>query len=142
MCKMPDAFEVFTRSIANHLEVVQRMREQQTTLEAIAIEMAHALRCGGRFFWCGNGGSAADAQHLAAEIVGRFRVDRRGLPSLALTTDSSVLTAIANDYGYNAVFARQVEALGQSGDLIVGISTSGNSQNVVTALATARSKNG
>jgi len=96
------------------------------------------LRAGGKILWCGNGGSAGDSQHLAAELVGRYRRERRGMASLALTTDSSALTSIANDYGYEAVFSRQVEALGVEGDLLVGISTSGNSQNVVAALAAAR----
>jgi len=102
--------------------------------------MAATLRAGGKILWCGNGGSAADSQHLAAEIVGRFRRERRGLPSMALTTDTSILTAVANDYGYDAVFSRQVEALGNPGDLLVGLSTSGNSRNVVAALEVARSQ--
>ena len=89
-------------------------------------------------FWCGNGGSAADCQHLAAELVGRFRRERKGLPSIAFTTDSSVLTSIGNDYGYDHMFARQVEALCRPGDLLVGISTSGNSPNVCAAISKAR----
>jgi D-sedoheptulose 7-phosphate isomerase len=107
-------------------------------LEAIARAMVSTLRAGGKILWCGNGGSAGDSQHLAAELVGRYRRERHGMASLALTTDSSALTSIANDYGYEAVFSRQVEALGVEGDLLVGISTSGNSQNVVAALAAAR----
>ena len=87
---------------------------------------------------CGNGGSAADSQHLAAEIVGRFRRERRGLPSIALTTDTSILTSVANDYGYERVFARQLEALARPGDVLFAISTSGNSANVVQAAQTAR----
>jgi D-sedoheptulose 7-phosphate isomerase len=102
--------------------------------------MAETLRFGGKILWCGNGGSAGDSQHLAAEVVGRFRRERRGLPSIALTTDTSILTAVANDYGFEAVFARQVEALGNAGDLLVGMSTSGNSQNVVAALACGRAQ--
>jgi D-sedoheptulose 7-phosphate isomerase len=86
----------------------------------------------------GNGGSAADAQHLAAEIVGRFRLERKGLPAIALSTDTSILTAVANDYGYEAVFRRQVEALAAEGDVVVGISTSGESANVASALLLAR----
>jgi D-sedoheptulose 7-phosphate isomerase len=108
-------------------------------LEGIALAMTAALRSEGKILWCGNGGSAADSQHLAAELVGRFRRERRGLASIALTTDSSILTAVANDYGYETVFSRQVEALGNPGDLLVGISTSGNSHNVVAALEAARS---
>jgi D-sedoheptulose 7-phosphate isomerase len=131
---------IFDRAIAEHLEVIRRVQNQQPVLESIARAMSGALRFGGKILWCGNGGSAADSQHLAAEIVGRFRRERRGLPSIALTTDTSILTAVANDYGYEAVFSRQVEALGNAGDLLVGISTSGNSQNVVQALIAARAQ--
>lgn len=128
------------QAINEHLDVVGQVHEQVEVLVAIATAMAATLLRGGKILWCGNGGSAADAQHLAAEIVGRFRRERRGLPSVALTTDSSILTAIGNDYGYEAVFSRQVEALGNSGDLLVGISTSGNSANVVAALQQARAQ--
>ncbi len=93
---------------------------------------------GGKILFCGNGGSAADAQHLAAELVGRFRRPRRGLAAIALTTDSSVLTSIANDFGYDQVFQRQVEALGKPGDLLIGLSTSGASENVCAAMEEAR----
>jgi D-sedoheptulose 7-phosphate isomerase len=117
------------------------MQAQQPLLEAIAHAMAATLRAGGKILWCGNGGSAADSQHLAAELVGRFRRDRRALASIALTTDSSALTAIANDHGYEAVFSRQIEALGVAGDMLVAISTSGNSPNVIAALHTARAQN-
>jgi D-sedoheptulose 7-phosphate isomerase len=96
------------------------------------------LRAGGKILVCGNGGSAADAQHLAAELVCRVRHDRGALPGIALTTDSSALTAIANDYGYDHVFARQVEALARPGDVLVAISTSGNSPNVIEAARQAR----
>ena len=89
---------------------------------------------------CGNGGSAADSQHIAAELIGRFEKERRSMAAIALTTDTSALTAIGNDYGYDQVFARQVEGLGQSGDLLIGISTSGNSKNVVRAMEVAQSK--
>jgi D-sedoheptulose 7-phosphate isomerase len=102
--------------------------------------MTATLRAGGKILWCGNGGSASDSQHLAAEIVGRFRRERKGLASVALTTDTTLLTSVANDYGFEAVFARQVEALGNPGDMIVGISTSGNSRNVIAALEAARSQ--
>ena len=116
------------------------MESQAPVLEAIAKAMTSALRAGGKILWCGNGGSAADSQHLAAELVGRFRRERRGLASIALTTDSSVLTSVANDYGFEAVFARQVEAIGNAGDVLVGISTSGNSRNVIAALEAARAQ--
>jgi D-sedoheptulose 7-phosphate isomerase len=138
MSPEPEAESVFAQAIAAHLEVVSQMRSQQAELLAIAQLMVKSLRAGGKILWFGNGGSAADSQHLAAEIVGRFCRDRRGLPALALTTDSSILTAVANDYGYEEIFARQVEALGVSGDVLVGISTSGNSPNVVAALQKGR----
>lgn len=97
-----------------------------------------ALRAGGKAMFCGNGGSAADAQHLAAELMGRFLVDRGPLPALALTVDTSALTAIGNDYAYDEVFARQLRGLGRPGDVLVAISTSGNSANVLKAVAAAR----
>ncbi|MBE6382767.1 MAG: D-sedoheptulose 7-phosphate isomerase [Lentisphaerae bacterium] len=103
-----------------------------------AVLCSNALAAGGKVMFCGNGGSAADAQHLAAELTGRYEMDRPGMAGLALTTDTSALTAISNDYGYERVFARQVEALGRPGDVLVAISTSGNSPNVVAAAETAR----
>jgi D-sedoheptulose 7-phosphate isomerase len=138
MPSSPDAARVFGHAIAEHLEVIGEMQAQQSLLETIARAMTATLRAGGKILWCGNGGSASDSQHLAAELVGRFRRDRRGLASIALTTDTSALTAIANDHGYERVFSRQVEALGAPGDMLVGISTSGNSPNVVAAMQTAR----
>lgn len=99
-----------------------------------------ALATGNKVLFCGNGGSAADSQHLAAEFVGRFQKERKGLPSIALTVDTSILTAVANDYGYDTVFARQVQALGAQGDVLVGLSTSGNSKNVLAAIAVAKEK--
>lgn len=97
-----------------------------------------ALKAGGKVMFCGNGGSAADAQHLAAELSGRYELNRAGIAGLALTTDTSALTAIANDFGYDRVFARQVEALGRPGDVLYAISTSGNSANVIAAVEAAR----
>lgn len=102
--------------------------------------MVDSIRRNGKVLACGNGGSAADAQHFACELVGRFREERRGLPALALSTDSSTLTSIANDYGYARVFARQVEALGAAGDVLLAISTSGSSANVVQAAHEAKQK--
>ncbi|MCM1225259.1 MAG: D-sedoheptulose 7-phosphate isomerase [Lachnospiraceae bacterium] len=98
----------------------------------------HTLKNGGKILLCGNGGSAADSQHIAAELTGRYKRERRGLCAIALTTDTSALSAIGNDYGYDFVFSRQCEALAQKGDLLWGISTSGNSQNVLNALKVAR----
>jgi len=101
--------------------------------------MADCLTSGGKILICGNGGSAADAQHFAAELSGRYVRERRALAGVALTTDTSALTAIGNDYGFDKIFARQLEALGRAGDLFVGISTSGNSENIVQAVKTAQS---
>ena len=140
MANYPDRESVFGKAIAAHQDVIDSVIAQQDTLEHIARAMTACLHSGGQILWCGNGGSAGDSQHLAAEIVGRFRRERRGLPSIALTTDTSILTAVANDYGYEAVFARQVQALGRPGDLLVGISTSGNSPNVVCAIEAAKSQ--
>lgn len=105
--------------------------------EALAM-CVNTLRNEGKLLFAGNGGSAADAQHWAGELVSRFYFDRPGLPAIALTTDSSILTAIGNDYGYDYVFARQVEALGRKGDLLLAISTSGNSKNILRAIQAAR----
>ena len=102
-----------------------------------AMLIARCLRGGGKLLFFGNGGSAADAQHLAAEFVGRFRIERQALPAIALTTDSSILTAVGNDYGFDQIFARQVQALGRPGDVAIGISTSGNSPNVNSAITQA-----
>jgi len=91
-----------------------------------------------KVFFCGNGGSAADSQHIAAEFIGRFQKERQSLPAIALTTDTSILTALGNDYGFDVVFARQIEGLGQKGDILVGISTSGNSPNVIEGIKKAK----
>jgi D-sedoheptulose 7-phosphate isomerase len=108
----------------------------ENIVDAAAL-IAQCLRSGGKLLFFGNGGSAADAQHLAAEFVGRFQVERRALPAIALTTDSSILTAVGNDYGFDQIFARQVQALGRPGDVAIGISTSGNSPNVTSAIKQA-----
>lgn len=129
---------VFQPAIDEHIAVIQAMSSQRQVFESIASEMVRCILQGKKVLWCGNGGSAADSQHLAAELMGRFRRERRGLPSIALTTDTSALTAIGNDYGYDKVFERQVESLCNRGDVLVGISTSGNSKNVCMALASAR----
>ena len=119
----------------------QRMSETLAPAIAGAGEaLAAALARGNKALACGNGGSAADCQHFAAELVGRFERERPGLPAVALTVDTSALTAIANDYGYDAVFSRQVEALGREGDVLLALSTSGNSRNVIEAMKAARSR--
>ncbi|MBF0171504.1 MAG: D-sedoheptulose 7-phosphate isomerase [Nitrospinae bacterium] len=111
-----------------------------TTMERVAAACIDTFRNGGKLLLAGNGGSAADAQHIAAEFVCRFRLDRPALPAIALTTDTSALTAIGNDYGFERLFARQVEALGATGDIFIGITTSGKSPNILAALDTARAK--
>lgn len=136
----PKSMVVFQQAISEHLRIIESLAAQQSLLEHIGAQMSQAILRGNKVLWCGNGGSAADSQHLAAELMGRFRRERCGLPSIALTTDTSILTAIGNDYGYERVFQRQVEALCQAGDILVGISTSGNSRNVCAALETARQR--
>jgi D-sedoheptulose 7-phosphate isomerase len=107
-------------------------------IEEAADLIAKSLESEGTIFWCGNGGSAADSQHIAAEFVGRFKKDRKPLRSIALTTDSSILTCVANDYSFEEVFSRQINALGRSGDVLVAITTSGKSENIKQALVQAR----
>jgi D-sedoheptulose 7-phosphate isomerase len=109
-------------------------------LEAASLACIHCLQTGGKILLAGNGGSAADSQHIAGELVSRFAFDRAGLPAIALTTDSSILTSIGNDYGYENLFARQLQALGNKGDVFIGYSTSGKSPNVLRAFTEARSR--
>lgn len=124
--------------IRNHCEVMEALeRDLAPAIESLVSLLVAALGGGNKLLVMGNGGSAADAQHFAAEIVGRFKLERRALPAVALTTDSSILTAVGNDYGFQCIFSRQVEALAQAGDVVVGISTSGNSPNVKLALEAA-----
>jgi D-sedoheptulose 7-phosphate isomerase len=129
--------DAFADTIAVHRRV---QRESRAALLSAADALWTALRAGRKVLICGNGGSAADSQHLAAELVGRFSRERRGLPAVALTTDTSVLTAIGNDFGFDRVFARQVEAHGQPGDVLIGISTSGGSLDVMAAVEAARER--
>ena len=131
--------------IASQLE--ESIATKQRVLDGHLPVLAHmaqvlidALRNGNRVFFFGNGGSAADSQHIAAELVGRFMRERAALPAMALSTDTSILTALANDYDYNVVFARQIEAFGQPGDVAVGISTSGNSGNVLEGVRAAKER--
>lgn len=127
--------------IGRTAEVLAAMRSDTALLKAVqtvADACVGSLRAGGKLLFMGNGGSAADAQHLAGELVSRFAYDRPGLAAFALTTDTSVLTAIGNDYGYERLFSRQVEAVGRAGDVLFGISTSGRSPNVIAALEAAR----
>ena len=124
-------------AIHEHQKAIEALYSQSSSIAYIGHKCVDALRDGKKILIFGNGGSAADAQHIAAEIVGRFNVERKGLPCIALTTDTSILTAVANDYGYNFIFSRQVEALATVGDIAIGISTSGNSINVTEALKIA-----
>jgi D-sedoheptulose 7-phosphate isomerase len=124
---------------AEHAQVTaQAAQELPPVLEQVVAAAHGCLRAGGKILACGNGGSAAHAQHLVAELVGRFREERRALPAVALTADTTTLTALGNDYGYERIFARQVEALARAGDLLFAISTSGNSASVVRAAKVAR----
>jgi D-sedoheptulose 7-phosphate isomerase len=125
-------------TLAAHLEVIRGIEPLLPEVERLAAWGTQCLRSGGRILWIGNGGSAADCQHLAAELVGRFERDRPGLASIALTTDTSILTSVGNDLGFERIFARQVEALGRPGDLLIGLSTSGKSRNVLAALEVGR----
>jgi D-sedoheptulose 7-phosphate isomerase len=107
-------------------------------IEKVAVDIIEALKKGNKVLLCGNGGSAADAQHIAAELLGKFYLHRKALPAVALNTNGSILTAVANDYSYDDVFSRQVEGLGREGDILIGISTSGNSKNVINAIKKAK----
>jgi D-sedoheptulose 7-phosphate isomerase len=129
--------EIF-RQLDEHCRVMVSVKEQADMVAGVVERLTEALSAGKKILVMGNGGSAADAQHFAAEIVGRFKMERRALPAIALTTDTSILTAVGNDYGFDMVFSRQVEALAHPGDVVVGISTSGTSRNVKLALETAR----
>lgn len=131
--------DIVHRNFAEHLQTIESVRVVLAEpIKKIGQLLAKALADDCTLFWCGNGGSAADSQHLAAELVGRFKKNRRALRSVALTTDTSVLTCVANDYSYDDIFARQVEALGRKGDVLIGISTSGNSANVLRAFKAAK----
>jgi D-sedoheptulose 7-phosphate isomerase len=133
--------EAISQQLRDHNAVIDEIeRTLAVTVAAVVSALEHAFANGNKLLVMGNGGSAADAQHFAAEIIGRFKLERSALPAIALTTDSSILTAIGNDYGFDAIFSRQVEGLATSGDVVVGISTSGNSPNVKAALAKARER--
>lgn len=130
-------------AIEDHEKVLAAVREQLLPeIYRVAQCLIECIEGGRTIFWCGNGGSAADAQHIAAELVGRFERDRRAMASIALTTDTSILTSVGNDYGFDSVFQRQVEALLRPGDVLVGLSTSGNSPNIVRAIEQATGQGG
>lgn len=136
-----DFFQLAQEQVRASIRVKQATLEDADLLQAMqkmAGEVVRCLRAGGKVLLFGNGGSAADAQHIAAELAGRYRLERSGLPAVALTVNTSTLTAVANDYGFEHVFARQVQALGRRGDVAIGISTSGNAPNVSRGLETAK----
>ena len=127
------------KELNDHLETTQKVIDDlQVEIEHACEMVLASIKLGHKILLCGNGGSAADAQHIAAELTGRYKVERKGLSAIALTTDTSALTAIANDYGFDTVFERQVEALAEEGDLLIGISTSGMSRNIINAFNKAQ----
>ena len=135
-----DGARIAEKALAATIALHERVRANPGSTLLAAQAMSDALKAGGKLLVFGNGGSASDAQHMSAELVGRFQRERAALAAIALTTDTSILTSIANDYSYKQVFARQVEALGRRGDVAFGISTSGESPNVVLALQVARAR--
>ncbi|ACG58054.1 phosphoheptose isomerase [Hydrogenobaculum sp. Y04AAS1] len=135
---MEDLLKIVNDSFINSIETKRAFLEMyKDRIVEVGLIMAQALLDGNKILFFGNGGSAADSQHLAAEIVGHYKKERKGLPSIALTTDTSILTAVGNDYGFDVIFERQIEALCMPGDVAIGISTSGNSPNVIKGLMKA-----
>jgi len=134
----PDSIDAVRDSVRRHLDGLAALSHRADALAALIQAIRQPLRAGGRVFTCGNGGSAAEALHLAEEMIGRFRRERAPLPAVCLAADPTALTCIANDYGYEQVFARQLEGLGRPGDVLVALSTSGRSPSIVRALETAR----
>lgn len=138
-----DRIDLIKKQIKDSADTKERLLSDETVIkkiDEIASLCTQVYKNGGKIMWCGNGGSAADAQHLAGELVNKFYFDRPGLPSISLSTDPSIVSAISNDYGYDTLFAHQVQAQGQKGDILIGISTSGNSKNIVAALPECRKK--
>jgi D-sedoheptulose 7-phosphate isomerase len=136
---MPTANDTIRNALRAHAETIARLDALIPDISRLAELVQASLSRGGKIMFMGNGGSAADSQHLAAELVGRFQKERRGLASIALSTDTSILTSVGNDYGFEHVFARQVEALCRPEDVLIGISTSGNSANVLHAIEAGKS---
>lgn len=132
--------DLFERAFAGHQAAIEHLRQQIPQLEQAAALIRRSRERGGKLLIMGNGGSAADAQHIAAEFIGRFQRERAALPALALTTDTSILTSVGNDYGFEHIFARQVEGLAGRDDVVFGLSTSGSSRNVVLAIEAAKSR--
>lgn len=133
--------ETIIKSLNQHIEIMYQVKDLMVQIESASHTIINALRNGGKLLLMGNGGSAADAQHLAAELIGRFQVERQAIPAIALSTDTSILTCLSNDYDYSIVFSRQLEALCQPNDVVLGISTSGNSKNILKGIETAKQKN-
>ncbi len=129
--------ENLKNAIAEHQTMFAKLGDLIPQISIVAEELKACIKRGGKIMLMGNGGSAADSQHIAAEIVGRFKKERRGLAAIALTTDTSIITSVGNDYGYDYIFARQIEALCRPEDVVIGITTSGNSKNVVAAIEEA-----
>ena len=128
----------FLSELDDHIAVMTMVRELECVVKQLSAQWLKALNNGGKILLMGNGGSAADAQHIAAELVGRYMCERKGLAAIALTTDTSILTAVGNDYGYDAIFSRQIEALASPQDVVIAYSTSGNSSNVLAAVKAAK----
>ncbi len=132
--------ELLERALSGHEAAIGHVRRQWPQLERAAAMIRDSRERGGKLLIMGNGGSAADAQHIAAEFIGRFQRERGALPAIALTTDTSILTSVGNDYGFEHVFARQVDGLARAEDIVLGLSTSGSSRNVVAAIEAARAR--
>lgn len=126
------------KSIEESINIKKSLKESINIINSASNILVSTINSGGKILICGNGGSASDAQHMAGELVGRFEAERNGIPVIALTPDSALVTAVSNDYGFEHLFARQVTALGRKGDALIGISTSGNSKNIINALKTAK----
>ena len=132
--------KIIQSNLEEHREVLNQLNSVESAIDAVAKLLICCLKEDKTVFWCGNGGSASDSQHLTGELIGRFKGDRKPLKSISLNADSAVMTCIVNDYGYEHIFSRQIEALGTKGDILIGISTSGNSNNVNNAFRVAKEK--
>jgi D-sedoheptulose 7-phosphate isomerase len=132
--------KIIQSNLEEHNEVLNQLYSLEVSIERVAKILICSLKENKTIFWCGNGGSASDSQHLTGELIGRFKGDRKPLKSISLNADSAVMTCIVNDYGYDHIFSRQIEALGAKGDILIGISTSGNSNNVNNAFRIAKQK--
>jgi D-sedoheptulose 7-phosphate isomerase len=137
---MANFSDLYLSQLDEHIDTMEMARELAPIVSSAGQKWLDSLNSGGKILLMGNGGSAADAQHIAAELVGRYLSERRALPAIALTTDTSILTAVGNDYGFDSIFSRQLEALAQPNDVVVGYSTSGNSQNIYQAMKVAQAK--